>query len=184
MLLLSSADHFLIYFSKVLSCMPSEQQTIWNQTFLCTWARSKLFAKVNSRQQKLILFFSNFSLLSLLLYHNWGYKLVILNINSLNRLFFMLLFSSADFFQNKRFLKYCFKNPIKLSNGLDPDQDRHIMSVQTVCKDYQNWATTWDFQQCGMCNQSDHACSLIRAFASCLYILRTLSYWPNIIWSF
>ena len=46
------------------------------------------------------------------------------------------------------------------------------------------WATTFDFQQCGMCNQPVHMYSLIRAFASCLSILWLLSYWPNIILSY
>ena len=50
------------------------------------------------------------------------------------------------------------------------------------------WASAWDFQQCGMCDQqaSDqpaHTRSLIRAFASCLSILWLLSYWLNSIWS-
>ena len=37
--------------------------------------------------------------------------------------FFMLL-SSADFFQNKLFIKKSFRNTVRLSKGLDPDQDQ------------------------------------------------------------
>ena len=36
----------------------------------------------------------------------------------------MLLLSSADFFKNYHFHKYSFRNTIRVSNGLDPDQDR------------------------------------------------------------
>ena len=50
------------------------------------------------------------------------------------------------------------------------------------------WAATRDFQQCGATSkasdQPEHMLSLIRAFASRLNILRLLSYWLNIIWSF
>ena len=51
------------------------------------------------------------------------------------------------------------------------------------------WASAWDFQQCGMCDQqrSDqpaHMGSLIRAFACRLNILWVLSFWLNIIWRF
>ena len=39
----------------------------------------------------------------------------------------MLLVSSADFFfKNSHFQKFYFRNTIIVSNGLDPDQDRHI----------------------------------------------------------
>ena len=44
------------------------------------------------------------------------------------------------------------------------------------------WAVTWDFHQCGMCNQQSFrlACAytqLIRAFASRLNVIPLLSYW-------
>ena len=47
------------------------------------------------------------------------------------------------------------------------------------------WAATWDFQQCGMCNQQSliYACtlrSLIRAFVSPLHILWVVSYWDHL----
>ena len=46
----------------------------------------------------------------------------IFNFSSLHAgLFFMLLLSSADFFQN--YLNY-FSNINRVSNGLDPDQDQ------------------------------------------------------------
>ena len=39
----------------------------------------------------------------------------------------MLLLSSADFFSSKlTFLKNSFRNTIRVSNGLDPDQDRSV----------------------------------------------------------
>ena len=49
----------------------------------------------------------------------------------------MHLLLSADFFQNKLFM-----NIIRVSNGLDPDQDHgsvnlDLIWVQTVCKGYQ-----------------------------------------------
>ena len=50
--------------------------------------------------------------------------------------------SSADFFPNHLF-KNSFRNTIKLSNSLDPDQARHLAGliwVQTVCKRYQQTA--------------------------------------------
>ena len=37
----------------------------------------------------------------------------------------MLLLSSADFFQNYLFKQNSFRNTIRVSNGLDPDQDGH-----------------------------------------------------------
>ena len=46
--------------------------------------------------------------------------------------FFMLLLSSADFFSKWVFSENNFKNTIRVSNGLDPDQDPH-----SVCKGYQ-----------------------------------------------
>ena len=41
----------------------------------------------------------------------------------------MLLLSSADFFQNLLFLQKILsrKNTIRVSNSLDPDQDRHFV---------------------------------------------------------
>ena len=39
----------------------------------------------------------------------------------------MLLLSSADFFSKLTFSKYSFWNAIRVSNGLDPDQDRHFV---------------------------------------------------------
>ena len=60
-------------------------------------------------------------------------------------LYFILLLSSADFFQNyisEGFSKNSFRNTImRVSNSLDPDQDPHnqlvLIWVQTVCKGYQ-----------------------------------------------
>ena len=37
-----------------------------------------------------------------------------------------MLLSSADFFQN-HFLKHSFRTTIRVSNSLDPDQDRHFV---------------------------------------------------------
>ena len=45
------------------------------------------------------------------------------------------------------------------------------------------WAATWDFQQCGLCDQQSLR-SLIRAFANRLHILWVLCHWLSIIWSF
>ena len=45
--------------------------------------------------------------------------------------FFMLLLSSADF-SKLTFSKNSFRNTIKVSKGLDPDQNRH--SVCTFCR--------------------------------------------------
>ena len=42
-------------------------------------------------------------------------------------IFFILLLSSADFFQKLTFSKKSFRNTIKVSNSLDPDQDRHFV---------------------------------------------------------
>ena len=38
---------------------------------------------------------------------------------------YMLLLLSAGFFQNQLFSKNSFRNTIRVSNGLDPDQHRH-----------------------------------------------------------
>ena len=47
-------------------------------------------------------------------------------INSLHAgLFFMILLSSADLFSKFTFSKHSFRNTIRESNSLDPDQDRH-----------------------------------------------------------
>ena len=37
--------------------------------------------------------------------------------------FFMLLWSSAEFFSKLFFQKHSFRNTIRVLNGLDPDQD-------------------------------------------------------------
>ena len=42
----------------------------------------------------------------------------------------MLLLSSADFFSKSIFSKKTFKTTIRVTNGMDPDQDRHF-----VCPD-------------------------------------------------
>ena len=39
----------------------------------------------------------------------------------------MLLMSSAVFFSKLTFSKNYFRNNIRVSNGLDPDQDRHFV---------------------------------------------------------
>ena len=55
----------------------------------------------------------------------------------------MLLLSSADFFSKLTFKQNSFRNTIRVSKGLDPDQD--WIWVQTVCRDYQktiNFAAT------------------------------------------
>ena len=39
----------------------------------------------------------------------------------------MLFLSSADFFSKLIFKKKSFKNTIRVSNGLDLDQDRHFV---------------------------------------------------------
>ena len=55
--------------------------------------------------------------------------------------FVRILLSSADFFFSKlTFSKQSFRNTIRVSNGLDPDQDRHFVGPdlgQTICKGYQ-----------------------------------------------
>ena len=59
-------------------------------------------------------------------------------INSLHAGYMILL--SADFFQNFLFFKNSFVNTIRVSNGLDPDQDRHFVSpgqIHIVRKDHQ-----------------------------------------------
>ena len=52
----------------------------------------------------------------------------------------MLLLSSADFFTIV-FSKNSFKNTVRMSNGVDPDQNRHSVGSncwsKTVCKGYQ-----------------------------------------------
>ena len=51
--------------------------------------------------------------------------------------------SAADCFQNKLFSKYSFRNIIRVSQRLDPDQARQMLGmiwVQTVCKGYQQTA--------------------------------------------
>ena len=57
----------------------------------------------------------------------------------------MILLSSADFFQYQLFQKNSFKNTIKVSNGLDPDQDQHSVGpdlgpncLQKLSADNQN----------------------------------------------
>ena len=54
----------------------------------------------------------------------------------------MLLLLSADFISFKKltFWKNSFRNTIRVSKGLDPDQDRYSVGPdlgQTVCKGYQ-----------------------------------------------
>ena len=52
----------------------------------------------------------------------------------------MLLLSSADSFSKSTPSKNSFRNTIRVSNNLDPDQARHfsgLIWVQTVCKGYQ-----------------------------------------------
>ena len=55
----------------------------------------------------------------------------------------MLFSTPADFFFKMNFFqKKHFRNTIRVSNGLDPDQGQHSVSVgpelvQTVCKGYQ-----------------------------------------------
>ena len=39
----------------------------------------------------------------------------------------MQILSSADFFQNQFFSKNSFRNTIRVSNSLDPDQARHFV---------------------------------------------------------
>ena len=41
--------------------------------------------------------------------------------------FFMLLLLSADFFSKLTFSKNPFRNTSRVSNGFDPDQDRHTV---------------------------------------------------------
>ena len=40
---------------------------------------------------------------------------------------FSCFLSSADFFQNQLFFKNSFRNTIRVSNSLDPDQARHFV---------------------------------------------------------
>ena len=44
------------------------------------------------------------------------------------RKFFRAFLSSVDFFQNQHFLKNSFRNTIRVSNSLDPDQARYIVN--------------------------------------------------------
>ena len=44
----------------------------------------------------------------------------------------MHLLPSADFFQSLTFSKNSFRNTIRVSNSLDPDQDRHSVSPDLV----------------------------------------------------
>ena len=54
------------------------------------------------------------------------------------RKFFMILLSPADFFKIYYF-KDSFRNTIRVSNSLDPDQDRQNPGpdLETVCKGHQ-----------------------------------------------
>ena len=57
--------------------------------------------------------------------------------------FFMLLCHLLIFFQNQLFEKNSFRNTIRVSNSLDPDQAGHLVGliwVQTVSKGYQQTA--------------------------------------------
>ena len=49
----------------------------------------------------------------------------------------MLLLSSADFFSKLHFSKNSFRNTIRVSNGLDPDQDRCSVSPDLGPNGYQ-----------------------------------------------
>ena len=40
---------------------------------------------------------------------------------------FLCFFSSANFFQNQIFFKKSFRNTIRVSKSLDPDQARHFV---------------------------------------------------------
>ena len=53
------------------------------------------------------------------------WKLLYLSTLSMLGNFFMLLLPSADFFSKLTFPKKSFRNPIRVSYGLDPDQDQH-----------------------------------------------------------
>ena len=64
---------------------------------------------------------------------------------------------------------------------------KYVVSFRSTTDPVNTWnrAVPWNFQQCGMCDQQSsdqqaHMNSLVRAFASCLNILRLLSYWSNI----
>ena len=63
---------------------------------------------------------------------------------------FMILSSSVEFFKINFFLKKSFRSAIRISNGLEPDQDRQNLSVlicvQTVCKGCQQ-TTKFDSNQ-------------------------------------
>ena len=51
--------------------------------------------------------------------------------------FFMHLLSSAGFFSKLTFSKNSFRNTLRVSNSLDPEQDQHIVGPDlglTVCK--------------------------------------------------
>ena len=43
----------------------------------------------------------------------------------------MVLVSSADFFSNLTFKKNSLKNTIRVSNSLDPDQNRHFVGPES-----------------------------------------------------
>ena len=47
--------------------------------------------------------------------------------NSLHAVNYSCFLSSTDFFQNQLFRKNCFRNAIRVSNGLDQDQTRHFV---------------------------------------------------------
>ena len=72
------------------------------------------------------------NLLSIVLLKNgWNilYEIIFYKYNFLHAgYFFMLLLSFADFFINIFFSKNSFKNNIRVSNCLDPDQDGHSFS--------------------------------------------------------
>ena len=48
-----------------------------------------------------------------------------------------MLLLTADFFQNQSFKKNSFKNVIRVSNSLDPDQGLIYCRSKNVCKSYQ-----------------------------------------------
>ena len=61
----------------------------------------------------------------------------------------MHLLSSADFFLKKTFSKNSFWNNLRVSNGMDPGQDRLLVQiwVQTVCKGYQQTTKVADSKE-------------------------------------
>ena len=66
-----------------------------------------------------------------------------LRVNSLHaEYFFILLLSSADFYFKMSFSNIVFRNTSRVSNGLDPKQDRHSLcfvgpDLCPNCKGYQ-----------------------------------------------